>query len=154
MSRIIRLTENDLARIVKKVVNEQREAIIKRAQNLKQNGDSPGSVYSSAINVMKNATDKVLISCLKNKGYKVTDTGGKYRYMLEKEIVPNTMVTLILTISSQDDKNKASLTITNHQFKVLYSNPINITPELLKNCQFYQQVVVAYGEALKKAMKS
>ncbi len=70
MSRIIRLTENDLARIVKKVVNEQREAIIKRAQNLKQNGDSPGSVYSSAINVMKNATDKVLISCLKNKGYK------------------------------------------------------------------------------------
>ena len=148
MSRIIRLTENDLARIVKKVVNEQREAIIKRS------GASPGSVYLSAINAGFNPTDKELISCLKNKGYKVTDTGGKYRYMLEKEIVPNTMVTLILTISSQDDKNKASLTITNHQFKVLYSNAINITPELLKNCQFYQQVVVAYGEALKKAMKS
>jgi hypothetical protein len=147
MRKIIKLTESDLTRIVKRVVNEQREDIIKRS-------DPPaGSVYSSAVNVMKNATDKVLISCLKNKGYKVTDTGGKYRYMLEKEIVPNTMVTLILTISSQDDKNKASLTITNHQFKVLYSNAINITPELLKNCQFYQQVVVAYGEALKKAMK-
>ena len=150
MRKIIKLTEADLTRIVKRVVNEQREDIIKRSGA----SPAPGSVYSSAVNVMKNATDKVLISCLKNKGYKVTDTVGKYRYILEKEIVPNTMVTLILTISSQDDKNKASLTITNHQFKVLYSNAINITPELLKNCQFYQQVVVAYGEALKKAMKS
>ena len=150
MRKIIKLTESDLTRIVKRVVNEQREDIIKRSGA----SPAPGSVYSSAVSVMKYATDKVLISCLKNKGYKVTDTGGKYRYMLEKEIVPNTMVTLILTISSQDDKNKASLTITNHQFKVLYSNAINITPELLKNCQFYQQVVVAYGEALKKAMKS
>jgi hypothetical protein len=112
MRKIIKLTEADLIRIVKRVVNEQREDIIKRSgasereDIIKRSGASAGSVYSSAVNVMKNATDKVLISCLKNKGYKVTDTGGKYRYMLEKEIVPNTMVTLILTISSQDDKNK------------------------------------------------
>ena len=148
MRKIIKLTESDLTRIVKRVVNEQREDIIKRS------GASNGSIFSAAANTIKYSTDKELISCLKNKGYKVTDTGGKYRYMLEKEIVPNTMVTLILTISSQDNNRKASLTITNHQFKVLYSNAINITPELLKNCQFYQQVVVAYGEALKKAMKS
>ena len=121
MSRIIRLTENDISRIVRRVINEE-----------------------------KNTSDSQLISCLKNKGYKSVDTGGKYRYMLQKEKNLSSTVTLILTISSQDNKNKASLVITNYNSKVLYSGTLNITPELLKNCQFYQQVEVSYNEALKK----
>jgi hypothetical protein len=121
MRKIIKLTESDLTRIVKRVVNEQ-----------------------------KNTSDSQLISCLKNKGYKSVDTGGKYRYMLQKEKNLSSTVTLILTISSQDNKNKASLVITNYNSKVLYSGTLNITPELLKNCQFYQQVEVSYNEALKK----
>jgi hypothetical protein len=124
MRKIIRLTESDLTRIVRRVISEEKISL-----------------------------DSQLISCLKNKGYTTENTGGKYRYSLEKKISPNTAVTLILTIRSQEDKTKAWLTITDHRFKVLYSNIINITPELLKNCQFYQKVVVAYGEALKKTMK-
>lgn len=121
MRKIIKLTESDLARIVKRVVNEQ-----------------------------KNTSDSQLISCLKNKGYKSVDTGGKYRYMLQKEKNLSSTVTLILTISSQDNKNKASLVITNYNSKVLYSGTIDVTPELLKNCQFYKQVEVSYSKALKK----
>jgi hypothetical protein len=121
MKRIVRLTESDLAQIVRRVINEE-----------------------------KNTLDSQLISCLKNKGYKSVDTGGKYRYMLQKEKIISSIVSLILTIRSQDNKNKASLTITDYNFKVLYSGTLNITPELLKNCQFYQQVEVSYNEALKK----
>jgi hypothetical protein len=121
MKRIVRLTESDLAQIVRRVINEE-----------------------------KNTLDSQLISCLKNKGYKSVDTGGKYRYMLQKEKIISSIVSLILTIRSQDNKNKASLTITDYNSKVLYSGTLNITPELLKNCQFYQQVEVSYNEALKK----
>ncbi len=121
MKKIIRLTESDLTRIVRRVINEQGDTL-----------------------------DLQLISCLKNKGYKSVDTGGKYRYMLQKEKNLSSTVTLILTISSQDNKNKASLVITNYNSKVLYSGTIDVTPELLKNCQFYQQVEVSYNEALKK----
>lgn len=121
MKKIIRLTESDLTRIVRRVINEQGDTL-----------------------------DLQLISCLKNKGYKSVDTGGKYRYMLQKEKNLSSTVTLILTISSQDNKNKASLVITNYNSKVLYSGTLNITPELLKNCQFYQQVEVSYNQALKK----
>jgi hypothetical protein len=121
MKKIIKLTESDLTRIVRRVINEQ--------------GDN---------------LDSQLISCLKNKGYKSIDTGGKYRYMLEKEKTLNPAVTLILIIESQDNKNEPSLVITNYIGKVLYSDNLYITPELLKNCQFYQQVEVAYAEALKK----
>lgn len=121
MKRIVRLTESDLAQIVRRVINEE-----------------------------KNTLDSQLTSCLKNKGYKSVDTGGKYRYMLQKEKIISSIVSLILTIRSQDNKNKASLTITDYNYKVLYSGTLNITPELLKNCQFYQQVEVAYNEALKK----
>ena len=122
MKKIIRLTESDLTRIVRRVINEQGDTL-----------------------------DSQLISCLKNKGYKLIDTGGKYRYMLEKEKTLNPAVTLILKIYSQDNKNEPSLVITNYIGKVLYSDNLHITPELLKNCQFYQQVEVAYKEALKKS---
>ena len=122
MKKIIRLTESDLTRIVRRVINEQ--------------GDN---------------LDSQLISCLKNKGYKSIDTGGKYRYMLEKEKLLSSTLSLILTISSQDNKNTAWLTITDYNQKVLYSGDLNLTSELLGGCQFYQQVEVAYKEALKKS---
>ena len=122
MKKIIKLTESDLTRIVRRVINEQ--------------GDN---------------LDSQLISCLKNKGYKSIDTEGKYRYMFEKEKILSSTLSLILTISSNDNKNIARLTITDYNWKVLYSGNLNITSELLRKCQFYQQVEVAYEEALKKA---
>ncbi len=121
MKKIIRLTESDLTRIVRRVINEQGDTL-----------------------------DLQLISCLKNKGYKSVDTGGKYRYMLQKEKNLSSTVTLILTISSQDNKNKAWLTITDTNYKRFYSGTLDIRPENLESCAFYQQVEVSYNEALKK----
>ena len=74
MKRIIRLTESGLTRIVKRVIKENEEMTKNFEQEKKW---------------------------LKNNGWKLIDTGGKYKLYAEKEDVITTTIPLNLTITSQ-----------------------------------------------------
>jgi hypothetical protein len=111
MSKVIRLTEEDLIKLVKRVMQEQSKpeyglgAIIDEPKKVSQVKDKKNKVDS------KRPHDKMVIDCLIKDGFKSVNDGGKYDVYLEK---PKLGV-MKLQVSSQQDPTKFNMTLMNNK---------------------------------------
>lgn len=126
MKKVVRLTESDLARIVKLVIKEDEGK----------------------------TKDENLVDCLvKNYGWTEESTGGKYLYSLTKNKVTKTRGTFKFNIRSQDDEDLCWLTITNPKNQVIYSDQLKVYGAYEDCSTFYIQVKNAYKDALEEDKK-
>jgi hypothetical protein len=84
MTKIIRLTESDLTKLVKKVIEEQNKS------------DFPQLDVRG-----KRLHDKMVIDCLKKAGFSPKDTGGKYEVFMTSSVGG-----VEYTVFSQQDPKK------------------------------------------------
>lgn len=112
MKKVIRLTENDLVRIVKRVINEQSLS------------EKPGD---------HRPYDKMVIDCLTNKGFKDSGIGKKYDVLMSKTITDRYTnkqgtVTYQVTVSSQKLPYSFWLTVVQEDNqKVLVNKGIDVS---------------------------
>jgi hypothetical protein len=90
MKKIVRLTESDLVKLVKKVIQENEMTSEQQTTN-------------------KRPHDRMVRDCLIKDGFKVENTGGKYALSMYKETVDGKMKLQNL-VSSQEDPTVFSVT--------------------------------------------
>jgi len=133
MKRIIRLNENDLTRIVRRIIKETTGDPIKSQEEL----------------------DKIMISCFEKKGYKKVDIGGEFKYMLQKKLVfsdhqkkvlsdlvgweksNEVMHSTIFGSTVAGIENKAAIEIRDSKGKVWRKGIFNVDDKCLQRGCFY-----------------
>jgi len=110
--RIVRLTENDMNRLVRRIIKEQSKS--------------------------KRPHDKMVKECLLKDGFKESNTGGKYELYMVKEVMQNRDKIKYIVVS-QENPNIFAVTCLKNK-KVVGDSQINMgTPTDCNQIAFISQ---------------
>jgi hypothetical protein len=122
MKKVIKLTESDLTRIVKRVIEEQgvrnpsteNERLKAERDRLKKElAKLEAQIASFPKEGGKRVHDKMVMDCLKKAGFKVGNTSGKYDLYMFKETQSSIGSVSYIVTSQQNPTIFATNTVTN-----------------------------------------